>query len=200
MVDTKNVKKVTKRTLVLALGGILFFAIAGSITGAVASSVGFTSGSEIMQFAQQFQVDPNTGLPNFMGILIALGVFVLLGGLATLFAWITVKLLNMLTDDKKQKLKIVKKHFIIPFFGVGALTFVILLVASSLTAFVDPSVALNLSDPQTLVTLMFSSAGGFVASLAVIGLYAFTAWLIVKTVKLLPTFEKWSEKTGLPIV
>ena len=177
----------TKSFIGYAIGGILFFIIAGSITGLYASFVGFDGQNGIAEFTNaivSFQLE---------GILFGLGLFFILGALAMVFAIATVKIRQSLFHDDNTKIKFVKKRFLLPLIGVGLATFIVLAVIGQIaTGIAD---GLDLANPSTLLDAVVTFNIG--ALVGVLILYALTGFGIVWVAKREPAIEDVADKTKL---
>jgi len=177
----------TKSFLGYALGGLLFFAIAGAVTGAYAGAVGFESTNAIAEFTNKIvTLDP-------MGILFGLGLFVILGALAMGFAIVTVKIRSSVFHDDNTKIKFVKKRFLLPLAGVGIATFILLSVVGQIAQGIEPTA--DLTNPMTLLDLLLQfNIGGVIGSLV---LFALTGFALVWVAKREPAIEGLADKTKL---
>lgn len=185
--DKLDYKTMIKHFFGYAIGGLLFFLIAGGIAGAYAGFVGFESGNEIAQFTAQF-----VGLQP-LGMLYGLGLFLILGALVMVFGYITLKIRELFGDKNKVKFRIVKKRYLLPLLGVGAITFVILSGIGQIATGINPAV--NLTDPVTLLDALIDLQFGSVVGSLI--LFAITGWAVVFVSKKEPVIEDVADKTHL---
>jgi len=177
----------TKSFFGYALGGILFFLIAGGITGLYANMVGISTTNGIAEFTNQIVTF------QFTGILLSLGLFLILGALAMVFAIVTVRLRKMIFHDDNSNIKFVKKRFLLPLIGVGLATFILLSVISQIGSGLNPDI--DLTNPVTLLdALVQFNLGAVVGSLI---LFALTGFGIVWVAKREPAIEDVADKTKI---
>ncbi len=187
MANNLDLQSKTKSFFGYVIGGLLFFLIAGTITGLYANMVGFDGANGIASFTEAivtFQLE---------GILFGLGLFLILGALAMVFAIVTVKIRQAIFHDDKSKIKFVKKRFLLPLIGVGIATFIVLSVIGQIAVGLDAG--LDLSNPTTLLDAMLTFNIG--ASIGILILYALTGFAIVWVAKREPAIEDVADKTKL---
>ncbi len=187
MANNLDLPSKTKSFFGYAIGGILFFLIAGTITGLYANMVGFDGQNGIASFTEaivNLQIE---------GILFGLGLFLILGALAMVFAIVTVKIRQAVFHDDKSKIQFVKKRFILPLIGVGIATFILLSVIGQIGSGI--SEGLDLGNPTTLLTAVIDFNIGAIVGMLI--LYALTGFSIVWVAKREPAIEDVADKTKL---
>lgn len=187
MANNLDLPSKTKSFFGYAIGGILFFLIAGTITGLYANMVGFDGQNGIASFTEAIV---NLQLE---GILFGLGLFLILGALAMVFAIVTVKIRQAVFHDDKSKIQFVKKRFLLPLIGVGIATFILLSVIGQIGSGI--SEGLDLGNPTTLLTAVIDFNIGAIIGMLI--LYALTGFSIVWVAKREPAIEDVADKTKL---